>query len=137
MADLEEREPDPNGWVPNDNEGLVLVESSAVADGDVLRVAVMLRPNSDMSAHWNNEAGPTQLWLDAPDGWVLGQRLHMVPNPGEEISEEPRRFEFEIGRGGGGGEAAVLRGYTVYFACKGDTGVCMSRRQHVEVTLAG
>ncbi len=133
MADLEEREPDPNGWVPNDDEGLVLVESSAVADGGALRVELMLRPNSDVSAHWNNEAGPTQLWLDAPDGWALGQRLHAIPNPGEDTSDEPRRFEFEVEGSGSG----VLQGYAVYFVCEGDTGVCMSRRQQVEVTLAG
>ena len=133
MADLEECEPDPNGWVPNDDEGLVLVESSAVADGDALRVAVVLRPNSDVSAHWNNEAGPTQLWLEAPKWWELDQRLHVIPNPGEDVSDEPRGFEVEIEGSGNG----VLRGYAVYFVCEGETGVCMSRRQNVEVTLPG
>ena len=133
MADIEEREPDPNGWVPNDDKGLVLVESSVLASGDGARVSVELRPNSDASAHWNNEAGPTQLWLDAPEGWALEERLHVIPNPGEDVSEEPRRFEVEVEGSGSG----VVRGYAVYFVCEGATGVCMSRRQGVEVMLAG
>lgn len=137
MTDIEEREPDPNGWVPSDDEGLVLVESSAAAAGDGVRIELVLRPNSETGAHWNNEAGPTQLWLEASEGWALGQRLHAIPNPAADVSDEPRTFEFEVERVGGGSEAGVLRGYAVYFVCEGETGVCMSRRQDVEVTLAG
>ena len=137
MTNIEEREPDPNGWVPNDDEGLVLVDSSTEAAGDSLRVELVLRPNSDVGAHWNNEAGPTQLWLAAPEGWALGQRLHSIPNPATDVSDEARTFEVEVGGVAGGGEAAVLRGYAVYFVCEGETGVCMSRRQDVEVVLTG
>jgi len=133
MADAEEREPDPNRWVPNDDERLVFVESSAEAAGDSLWVELVLRPNSDVGAHWNNEAGPTQLWLEAPEGWALEQRLHVIPNPGEDVSDEPRGVEVEIEGSGNG----VLRGYAVYFVCEDATGVCMSRRQDVEVTLSG
>ena len=46
MAEAEEREPDPNGWVPNDDEGLVLVESSAAPSDDGVRVELVLTPNS-------------------------------------------------------------------------------------------
>ena len=84
-----------------------------------------------MSAHWNNEAGPTQLWIAAPEGWAVEQRLHAIPNPAADVSDEPRTFEVAIEGSGGG----VLRGYAVYFVCEGDTGVCMSRRQDVEVVL--
>jgi hypothetical protein len=137
MADAVEPEPDPNGWLPSDDEGLVLIESTSEAGGEGLRIGVVLKPNSDLGAHWNNDAGPTQLWVAAPEGWALGQRLYAIPNPATDVSDEPRRFELEVGRLGGGGEGTVLRGYAVYFVCEGETGVCMSRRQNVEVTLPG
>lgn len=134
MPDAEEREPDPNGWIPSDDEGLALVDATVEPSGGGHQVTLTLRPNPEIAAHWNNEAGPTQLWLDPPEGWTVARRLHTVPNPDEAISEERRTFTFEVERSAGTG-SVTLAGYAVYFVCEGDSGVCMSRRQTIEVPL--
>jgi hypothetical protein len=133
-------EPDAGGRIDRDEEGLVAIETAAVPPaaipGDPVRVHVALRPNASIGAHWNNEMGPTQLWVDAPEGWEVEQRLIEVELPPDEVSDEPRTFEFELrapadARSG----AARVRGYALYFACEDQTGVCMYRRQDFELSL--
>jgi len=131
--------PDAAGHVERDDAPLVLVEIETtppvVAPGEAARVRLELRPDASKEAHWNNEAGDTQLWLDAPAGWRLDESLHSVPNPPEDVSSEPRAFEVELRAPEGIEGAATLRGYALYFVCEDVTGVCMFRRQDIEVPL--
>ena len=96
----------------------------AAAPGDSLRVHVTLRPDAAAGAHWNNEMGPTQLWIDAPNGWDLDQPLFEVPLPPEETSDEPRSFEFELRTASDAATGdASISAYALYFVCDDATGV--------------
>ena len=133
-------EPDAGGRIDRDDGGLVSVESTSIppaaVPGDPLRVHLVLRPDAEAGAHWNNEMGPTQLWVEAPAGWNLDRPLLEVDLPLEELSDEPRSFEFELRAPDGEprGDASV-RAYALYFVCDDATGVCMYRRQDVEVSI--
>ena len=133
-------QPDPEGRIDRDIEHLVTVETTSIppaaAAGDPLRVHVTLRPDVAAGAHWNNEMGATQLWVDVPDGWELDQPLLEVALPPDEISDEPRSFEFEVrAPAGATGDDASIEAYALYFVCNDATGVCMYRRQDVELTI--
>lgn len=135
--------PDPDGRIDRDIEGLVIVESTSIppaaVPGDPLRVHVTLRPDAAAGAHWNNEMGATQLWVEAPEGWELERPLFEVELPPEETSDEPRSFEFELrapaDAAAGGAEQASVRAYALYFVCDDATGVCMYRRQDLELAV--
>jgi tetratricopeptide (TPR) repeat protein len=132
--------PDPDGRIDRDVEGLVTVEATSVPPaaipGDPVRVHVTLRPDASLGAHWNNEMGPTQLWVNAPAGWELERPLFEVELPPEETSDEPRSFEFELRLPeGASGDRASVDAYALYFVCDDATGVCMYRRQDLEVTI--
>lgn len=134
-------EPDAGGRIDRDDEHLVSVESTSIppaaVPGDPLRVHLVLRPDGDAGAHWNNEMGPTQLWVDAPQGWDLDRSLLEVDLPPEETSDEPRSFEFELRPPASAtpDQAASVRAYALYFVCDDATGVCMYRRQDVELSI--
>lgn len=132
--------PDPDGRIDRDEEGLVTVESTSIpptaTPGDPLRVHLTLRPDAAAGAHWNNEMGPTQLWVDAPEGWELEQPLFEVGLPPEETSDEPRSFEFELRAPSVAADSPVsLNAYALYFVCDDATGVCMYRRQDLELAI--
>lgn len=132
--------PDPDGRIDRDEEHLVAAEATAIppaaVPGDPLRVHVTLRPDAAAGAHWNNEMGPTQLWVEAPDGWDLEQSLFEVDLPPDETSDEPRSFEFELRTPAGAAEGgAEVSAYALYFVCDDATGVCMYRRQDLVLTI--
>ena len=133
-------EPDPGGRIDRDAEGLVSVEAASIppaaVPGDPLRVHLVLRPDAVAGAHWNNEMGPTQLWVDAPAGWNIDRPLLEVDLPPEEISDEPRSFEFELRAPTDTPPGDVsVNAYALYFVCDDTTGVCMYRRQDVELSI--
>lgn len=140
-SEAELREPDAEGRIDRDEEHLVTVESTSIppaaVPGDPLRVHLVLRPDGDAGAHWNNEMGPTQLWVEAPDGWELERPLFEVELPPEETSDEARTFEFELrAPTSASSEAtALVKAYALYFVCDDATGVCMYRRQDVELPI--
>ena len=140
VADEPATSPDPEGRIDRDDEGLVSVEATSIppraVPGDPLRIHVTLRPNAAAGAHWNNEMGPTQLWVDAPNGWQLERPLLEVDLPPEEISDEPRSFEFEVRAPSElVAPAGALKAYALYFVCDDATGVCMYRRQDLELSI--
>ena len=131
--------PDAAGHVERDEPPLVRLDIAAtpavVVPGAIARLRIELRPDAAAHAHWNNEAGDTQLWLDPPEGWRLDERLHSIANPPEDVSTEPRTFQFELRAPDGVEGVATLRGYALYFVCEDVTGVCMFRRQDFQVRL--
>lgn len=135
-----EAEPDPGGRVLRDDEEFVEVEVVAVpprvAPGEVTRLHFSFEPIVRTEAHWNNEAEPMALWLDPPEGWEVETRLLSHPLPPEIVSQETRVIEAEVrapealGRG-----PVTIPGYALYYVCEDVNGICMYRRQDVEVEV--
>ncbi len=133
-------EPDPRGRIHRDERGFVDVEAivvpPALEPGGSGRVHLTFRPNTSIEAHWNNEAGDMQVWIEPAEGWQVSQRLLTVENPPELVSTEPRKVEFEIqlpedaGRG-----IADLEGYALYYVCEDVRGTCLYRRQDITVPV--
>lgn len=134
-------EPDPGGRIHRDEMPFVLVEQTvvppAVAPGATGRVHLVFRPNTARQAHWNNEAGDLVVWVQTPDGWEIDPRRLTVPNPPLEVSLEPRQveFEFRVPTGAAEGDTRVAA-YALYYVCEDENGVCLYRRQDLQVRIA-
>ena len=141
-ATVEGREPDPRARVLQDGEGtsgrLIDIETTAVPKviepGESLRAHVVLRPNDDLLAHWNNETEPLTLWIDVPAKWTISSRLSSTANADAAVSTETRSVEVEIESPD---EAAPGRvsfpGYALYYVCEDENGTCLYRRQDFEI----
>jgi len=133
-----EGEPDPGGKVHRDAGELVQVHSTVVphrvAPGKSARVHLEFRPASE-HAHWNNEAGGMTLWVEAPDGWKIDRARLERENPPHPVSDETRRFEFEVQLPAGATGAVRLPAYALYYVCRSDAGACLYRRQDVPVVV--
>jgi len=133
-------EPDPQGRVLRDQDQFVDVESVAVpaeiAPSSVTRLHFSFRPIERTKAHWNNEAEEMVVWLDPPEGWEVETRMFSHPLPPEIVSLETRVIEAEIrapeelGRG-----PVLIPGYALYYVCEDVNGICMYRRQDLEVVV--
>ncbi|MFV1966162.1 MAG: hypothetical protein ACC628_12125, partial [Pirellulaceae bacterium] len=70
-------EPDPQGRITRDMERLVeataVVVPGRVVAGESARVHVTYRLRD--RAHWNNEAEPLRVWVNAPNGWSVQRHL--------------------------------------------------------------
>ena len=129
-----EREPDPQGKIRRDEEGLIQVETTmvpgVVAPGGAVRVHLVFRPNEEIQAHWNNEVEDLVVWVDPAPGWQVSRRSLTVPNPPEPVSTEPREVEFELRAppdASPGGH--VTTGYALYYVCEDAGGTCLYRRR--------
>jgi tetratricopeptide (TPR) repeat protein len=138
-ADLQAH-PDPDGRIWQDENGYVSVEITTVPPtivaGDSMRVHVTLRPNESIKAHWNNEADGAVLWIDTPDGWQVDQQRMTLANPADDVSLEPRHFEFEVRVP----EATEAGTHTVntaalYYVCEDVNGICLYRRQDIHIPI--
>lgn len=133
-------EPDPRGRVLRDESEFVDAEAVAVparvGPGGVTRLHFSFEPITHTRAHWNNEAEPMVLWLDPPKGWEVETRMYSHPLPPEIVSQETRVIEAEVrapdelGRG-----PVTIPGYALYYVCEDVNGICMYRRQDVEVEV--
>ena len=136
----EQGEPDPGGKTLRDDGKFVVAHATVVPHrvrpGKSARVHVEFRPRGG-KAHWNNEAGGMTLWIDPPAGWQVDPQRIERPNPPEQVSDEPRRVEFEI-QAPEGAATIELPVYALYYVCEGDRGACLYRRQDfgVPVTIA-
>lgn len=141
-----EAEPDPQGAILRDTGGFevataVAWDSSGGRSGraPLARVHLDLRPVPGSGAHWNNEAGPLQVWLggDAlPEGWVVERRL--LEHDGsrtEDASDEARRLEFELRLPDGTAETGQLTCYALFNACSDEDGTCVYRRLDFQLDL--
>ena len=134
-------EPDPDDRIMHDDDGtFVRVETAVVppriVPGDSVRVHVIMRPNLDQKSHWNNEADDTVLWINPPAGWSVDEQYLTVSIPSTDVSEEPRRFEFElrVPEDVAAGET-IINTYGLYYVCEDVNGVCLFRRRDILITV--
>lgn len=132
--------PDPEGQILRDNQGLILAEVTVVPPrikpGEVARVHVMLRPNEQRKAHWNNEAEPLRLWIEQEDGWQVQPQLLVAPQGREPETSEPRRLEFEVRVPTDTVGGTKLAAYALYYACEDVGGTCQFLRQDILIPVA-
>lgn len=138
--DSPETEPDPEGRITRDASQLVEIDTIVVPPslhpGQTARVHVLLKPNADAKAHWNNEVDNSVLWVAPPANWEVDQRYHTVANPTDPLSQEERAFEFEVyaPEDISSGEH-TLGAYAVYYVCEDVHGICLYRRQDITIQL--
>lgn len=131
-------EPDPETRVQADNRGLIEVETvvipSAPRPGDSARIHLILTPDHTRHAHWNNEAGYSELWVDPPPGWEIdGNHQHLPVGTGD-VSDETRHLELEVAVPDTA-ETETLNGHLLYYVCEGAAGVCVYLRQNLEILI--
>lgn len=131
--------PDPLGRIFRDREGMIQVRQVHVPDTTrgqrVVRIHLDFRPNETIQAHWNNEAGDMQVWIDPPKGWSADERLLQYRVPAQPVSGERRSVEFELHgpedfTGQASGDA-----YALYYVCEDVNGTCLYRRQDIPIEL--
>ncbi|MDQ7025239.1 MAG: hypothetical protein Q9P01_04095 [Anaerolineae bacterium] len=131
-------DPDPEKRIYQDDAPLIDVEMTIVPPhvtaGDSVRVHVILRPRE--VAHWNNEVDEILLWVNTPDGWIVGENLLTVPNPQQAESQETRHFEFEVRTPQNAKSSEMmLSTYALYYVCEDENGVCLYRRRDIEIPI--
>ena len=134
------KEPDPEGRIHRDQMGFIVIETVVVPDTrsaeSTARVHVVMRPNTAIKAHWNNEAGDLVFWVNPPEGWKVDRTRFTVPNPPETVSLETRTVEIEIrGPARTPDTAVVLPAYALYYVCEDVKGRCLYRRQDITIPL--
>ncbi len=136
-----EEEPDPRGRVLRDDGQFVTVEALAVPPaiepGATTRFHVVFRPVLENLSHWNNEAEDLAFWIDPPRGWEVEQRYLTHPIPPEPVSQESRTIEVEVRAPEGirFRRSFSIPAYALYYVCEDVNGVCMYRRQDVELQV--
>jgi len=132
-------EPDPEGRIYRDEKPLIRAETivvpNVVASGEAARVHVVLRPDENVKAHWNNEVSDLIFWVSPPEGWRVDDRLHRVAVPPDPVSQELRRIEFEIQTPAGFSGSTTIPAYALYYVCEDVDGTCLYRRQDIEATI--
>jgi len=133
-------EPDPEGRIFRDENEFIDVEVVAVPPevrpGEVARIHFIFRPLAETEAHWNNEAEEMLLWVDPPTGWEVDSRAFTHPIPPEPATLETRTLEVELrAPEEPDGPRATLSGYALYYVCEDVNGLCMYRRQDIEVEI--
>ena len=131
-------EPDPMGRVIRDQGDFIDLETtavpSAVGYGEVARFHLVFRPIQAKKAHWNNEAEEMVLWVDPPRGWTVESRMLTHPLPPELVSQEDRTIEVEVRAPERSfRRAATIPAYALYYVCEDVNGICMYRRQDIEL----
>lgn len=140
-------EPDPAGKINRDDASLFAIEPIIVRDTGkdqrVVRVHLFITPSSEALAKWNDEAGPSMVWIDPPRGWSVDRRLHALLPHGNESETATRSIDFEVRPRPGSDEvegetagAAIVRGYVLYHVCFGHEGICVHLRQDFAVAIA-
>jgi hypothetical protein len=138
-APTEEASPDPDDRIHHDQGELIRMEftvvPATVKPGGTARVHVTLRPDPIRRAHWNNEANGLVVWVEGNDGVEVDRRTMTLPNPEEEVSQEPRELEFEVRIPANATGEQAVPGYALYYVCEDEDGTCLYRRQNLQVTI--
>lgn len=133
------RAPDPDGKILRDVAGLVRAEVTVVPGqirpGKSARVHIVLRPDPKWKAHWNNEAEPLRLWVEAPKGWRVSERLLTVAAPKKPVTDEPRILTFELVAPADAGGKENLALYALYHVCNDADGQCQFLRLDIPVAV--
>lgn len=134
-----EPEPDPEARVRTDEKGLVEVEAVVVPSnprpGDSARVHLILTPDHTREAHWNNEAGHSELWVDPPPDWKINDNHQHLPVGTGDVSDETRHLELEVVVPDTADTAETITGYLLYYVCEGAAGVCVYLRKDLEIPI--
>ncbi|HXV59313.1 MAG TPA: thioredoxin family protein [Vicinamibacteria bacterium] len=132
-------EPDPGGRILRDEKPLIRIETVTVppkvAPGETARVHVVMRPDSSVKAHWNNEVDDLLVWVSPVEAFGVDQCLHRIAVPPEAVSQEVRRVEFEVETPTGFSGTTRIPAYALYYVCEDVNGTCLYRRQDIEVSL--
>ena len=135
----EARDPDPDGKVHRDKDGLIRAEVTVaparVRQGQAVRVHVVVRLDPFKQAHWNNEAEPLRLWVDPPNGWQVSERLLKVSAVREPVSGEERALDFEVKAPKEARDTVRLSAYALYHVCDDKGGQCRFLRLDVPIEL--
>jgi hypothetical protein len=132
-------EPDPQGRIHRDSEGLieaeVVVVPARVPPGQAARVHVTFRPSAAHKARWNNESTPLQVWVAAAEGWATSSRLLAAPQGAQPESDEVRRLDFEVKAPPTALGKTRLAAYALYNTCEEAGGRCLYVRQDLTIEL--
>lgn len=132
-------EPDRDALVATDEEGLLEVETIVIPPkprpGEGIRVHLILTPNQARDAHWNNEAGHGEGWMEPPPGWEIDQRHQLLPTGPADISDETRHIEYELSIPPDARTPGVIGGHLLYYVCEGASGVCVYRRKDLRIPV--
>lgn len=135
-----EKEPDPEARVRTDEKGLVEVETVVIPSnprpGDSVRVHLILTPDQTRDAHWNNEAGDSEIWVDPAPGWKINDNHQHISVGTGDVSDEPRHLELEVAIPNTAETAETLTGYLLYYVCEGAAGVCIYLRRDLEIRIS-
>lgn len=138
-ADVAGPEPDPQARVQADEGGLVEVETvlipPALRPGDTVRVHLILTPDHGRDAHWNNEAGHSELWVSSPPDGQVDPNHQLLPVGAGDVSDETRHMEFEVAVPETAEATCNFSLYLLYYACEGAAGVCVYLRQDLEIPI--
>ncbi len=134
------KEPDAAGKIARDQGRFIKLETAvvppAIKAGEAARVHLVMRPNSKIKAHWNNEVEPLRIWVAPPEGWSADYQGSPVPNPPQAVSAEPREAQFEIRSPETAARGEVsIPAYALYYVCEDVNGTCLYRRQDIEVKI--
>lgn len=130
--------PDPEGRITRDAgliEAEVTVVPPHVRPGESVRVHITLRPASGKQAHWTNDAGDTQVWIDIPEGWQIDRQPPPITNRREVESTEARHSEAELRVPEGITGVMKLPTYALYYVCEEKDGTCLYLRQDLSVSV--
>lgn len=134
--------PDPDGRITADDTGIVTATSATTPDTqNPGSRRVLIEFNTSAAGHWNNEAEPLTVWIDAgalPDGWSVESPLlvHAMGDNPAATSDEPRIIDFGLTHPADATGTFTFRGYALYNVCEaGDLGRCLYRRQGFEVVV--
>ncbi|MDF1839511.1 MAG: hypothetical protein P1V35_16705 [Planctomycetota bacterium] len=132
----EQVEPDPGGKLERDGGVLVGIECASAPHSDIVnpdaspseksaRVHLSIKPLA--GSQWTPDTDAAQVWIQAPEGWRMDNKLQTFPQPTEASTKKRLALDFEI-HAPKEARKGTLTGYVVYSICKPD-GVCLFRRQ--------
>ena len=135
----EARSPDAEGKERRDEQGLiraeVIVVPPRVRPGQAVRIHVVLRPDPERKAHWNNEAEPLRLWIDPPEGWQVAEQLLLYPGGKKAVTEEERALDFEVKAPARAEGKIRLSAYGLYHVCDDAGGQCRFLRLDIPIDV--
>lgn len=140
-GDGEPVNPDPDARITTD-PGIITVTSATTPDTQRPGSRrVLIEFTTSAAGHWNNEAEPLTVWIDAdalPAGWSVESPLlvHAMGDNPAATSDEPRIIDFGLTHPADATGTFTFWGYALYNVCEaGDLGQCLYRRQGFEVVV--
>ncbi len=137
----EQKSPDPEGKIKLDSKLLIQTEITVaphkIEPGKSVRVHLNFKPNAKQKAHWNNEAGLMELWVEPTSELKVSRKLTQFTGPQKAISDENRKLEFEVQLSN---DARAIRrwelkAYILYYVCEDVNGICQYLRQNITIPL--